>query len=206
MTADWNSYSINTMRVWTIQPEEVASRLENGVPYRCVPEKSELLYLDGEPDEMFTSAYNWMVRQLNTRVSPPPPGVTYPVWSWMKWHNQYRKPDLRYNMFDYARDKSLVIIELDVEDDLVLPSDFSGWHSVLNNSPLLNYDELDELDIYWEELSEKGLPLDYPEKWTGGFKEESWERIFDIHQDDVDTVQVCFWEITPEQVIKVYRR
>lgn len=55
------------MKLWTLQPEDVAQMCAEGESYRCQAEKSEHLFFQGEVDEDFT---RWM-RECSTRYTCP---------------------------------------------------------------------------------------------------------------------------------------
>ena len=102
--------------------------------------------------ELAFPEYNWMVDQMKKRL--PNYNCEYPIWLWLK------RPDLRYGGH---LEKGLrgVLLEVDIDENDVLLSDFIAWHCVLNN---------DFLSISEDE--ENGI--------TNITKEESWERIFDL--------------------------
>ena len=75
------------MILWTMQPVEVWQEIQETGVYRCDPARSSM------PE--FTDMYEWLIRQMEQRIGPPPAGVTYPVWAWYMQNGKHRKPDLR---------------------------------------------------------------------------------------------------------------
>lgn len=63
--------------------------------------------------------YQWLSKQLASRVSPPPKGIRYPVWAWYSWEGK-RRPDLR----TYRDEAPGIMLELDIPDNEVLLSDY----------------------------------------------------------------------------------
>lgn len=169
------------MRLWSLQPESIIQRLKEGIPYHCDPSMSELL-----EDESFLKAYKWLTTQMETKTSKPPDKVTFPVWAWAKSNGKTKKPDKRTLMFNkYPKDYR--IIELEVDESRILLSDFDLWHNVLNSFPILTDEEYDKEIYNLMSINEV---------------EETWEQIFNITA--VNDIQACFWEIRPEDVIKIY--
>ncbi|MFE5321617.1 DUF3841 domain-containing protein [Paenibacillus sp. NPDC056579] len=116
-------------------------------------------YLEGNPEYAgyLIKEYQWMISQMKKRL--PNYHGEFPIWLWPK------KPDMRSTgHFDSQTRCVRITIELDDED--VLISDFMEWHIVLSDGFNAN-NEQEYDDYYAGKLSIT--------------KEESWERIFDLH-------------------------
>lgn len=115
-------------------------------------------YLIGNPEfvwEELLEPYHWMMLQIKKKLSNY--SGEYPIWLWTE------KPDLRksghFNGGTHA-----VSLEVEIQSDRVLLSDFDAWHVILNNGFFALNEE--EFDAYYRgEVSKT--------------KEESWERLFD---------------------------
>ncbi|WP_123040555.1 DUF3841 domain-containing protein [Cohnella candidum] len=137
------------MKFWTVQHID---------SWNIAKEKG---YLEGNPDyifEEFLDSYRWMMEQMTKRL------VNYqgnfPIWLWLK------KPDLRKSGHLNKKERG-VLLEVELNKDEVLISDFMAWHIVLCNDFLA----LTEAE---DDLFEAGkLPMT---------KEESWTRIFDYKE------------------------
>lgn len=134
------------MQYWTIQTVEAWNQAQ------------ALGFLKGNPEyvwQEFMRSYRWMISQMKQRM--PRYDGEFPVWLWTG------RPDLRFSG-RLAKGQRGVLLEVRLEADDVLISDFQAWHMVLNDHFLA----LTERE---EELYDNGaLALT---------KEESWERIFD---------------------------
>lgn len=181
------------MRLWSLQPLEIAEKVAAGERFIADPKLAICYNLD----ESFTKSYHWLVGFMEETI-PRPSDVTIPIWAWHTNYGLQKKPDRRFGMFkNYEKDD--VIIELEVPDELVLLTDFEDWHHVLNNFPMFTKEE--------DELSESGNWLAGYDDWEipiydEAFKLESWKRV--AHSSG-QFVQACFWAIEPEYFVKIHR-
>jgi len=171
------------MKLWSLQPKEIAEGLLRGEAYVCKPELSGLY-----EEDCFKFAYGWLVEAMQKTI-PKPEHVTIPAWAWHTHNGVNTKPDRRTYMFRrsyYADDE--VILELEVPDSEVLLTDFDLWHSVLNNIEIISDEEYyaDEDRVY-----------------TAEEKAATWQQIFEVK--DVEFVQACLWEIKPEHVVRIHK-
>lgn len=107
-------------------------------------------YLEGDKDyicEHYIDAYHWMMSMMSIKMVNY--GGEYPVWY---------SDDIVFAKDILTENDILLEIELDNNEYLV--SDFNSWHCVLNDYSLTKDEEEFEEDIL--------------------NKEESWERIFDL--------------------------
>jgi hypothetical protein len=126
----------------------------------------------------FSEPYYWMMNQMKSRLDKY--NGELPVWVWLK------KPDMRSGGH-FRRGTQCVRVELILNDEDVLLSDFLDWHCVLNN----NYVSDNEQD--WE---------DYIYAEDNGFdkeeiKNKSWEKIFQW-----DRIREVEWEGSEERVLQ----
>ncbi|MEA1894498.1 MAG: DUF3841 domain-containing protein [Euryarchaeota archaeon] len=127
------------MRLWTIQTKEAWERAGK----LGVLEFNEIV--DKDIDDWFRPAYDWMAGQLEERVKEYPCNK-YPIWAW-----HHPKPDLRRSGH-LPRDTMGVRVEILVNSDRVLLSDFEAWHAVLNCWYLSLSEEGSDS---WDERSER---------------------------------------------------
>ena len=178
------------MKLWTIQPIEVWKELETTGRFICNIDKSE--FVSGAP--IIHNAYDWLVAQMEKRISPRPMDVSYPIWAWYRIDGENKKPDFRTDMFRYEAKVHNVCIELALDETDVLLSCYEAWHSVLNNG-FFN-DETDEEK--WEKKDEWFESLRGKEREDA--KLASWQNIFVL---DEPYVQATFWELRMEDVCNV---
>lgn len=120
------------MKLWSIQSPEAYAHLQDRG------------WLSGDPDFErewgwtpsqawgFKPAYDWMVREMTTRLGPAPDGAQYPVWAWARPPRPTRSgaPDMRS-----GRDEGpCILLELEIPPANILLSDHGLWHMVLNGS------------------------------------------------------------------------
>lgn len=175
----------------TMQPPAVWEAIQATGVYR--PEESLMETL---PD--FKPAYEWMVKQMESRIGPRPDGVQWPVWAWYMNNNRTGHLDLRRS--ENRCFEPTVCIEIEIPDDQVLLSAFIDWHNVLNDGFCTN--DLDEYEAL-EKLTEV-LPIEEAKR----IKEETWTRIFDLSprpEGPVSDIQATFWQLRLEQVRCVRR-
>jgi hypothetical protein len=180
------------MILWTIKPFSWWTSLkENG---RIT---GDLAKIKSDPnnfyEDQFQQAYGWMIEQMKQRlpVQPPNPSA-YPIWAWYQRSNaKKRRPDLRsYRHKAYGHHTR---IKFEIDDKLVLLSDFETWHYILNDFIIRpeeeNFDTEDEVLPFTEEE-----------------KVKSWDHIFDLDFScplEEAVIQATFWELKLEQVKEV---
>ena len=187
------------MILWTIQDMAAWERLQrNGV-----------LRADGRRVwPHFRDAYRWMSEQMRLRL--PPNQARYPLWGWYRWDGTGRpRPDLRASAH-LPRGTAGVRIEIELDDNLVLLSDFEAWHCVLNRC--FNSLNEGEFEAFHAEMDAAGVvgPWPYPDPF-GSRVESSWQRIFDLEGGDEDwcgpasrrCVQATFWELALSRIRRV---
>ena len=184
------------MRIWTIQPADLYEKLK----------AKKVLFADGRRCyDHFRPAYSWMIDQMRRRL--PPSRARFPWWGWYRWSGKDRaKPDLRAGGH-LPKGIRGVRIELDIDPEEVLLSDFSDWHFPLNNFFL----PLDETEDERFEQEEKRTRFTFSGARTSPLQSvvfASWERIFDLSRECRDwrgrfratDVQATFWELRIEDV------
>lgn len=112
------------MILWTIQTENAWREFQSTGVLRGTRKRIM--------EQVWDSPYQWMIRQMEQRIAPPPTPGAYPVWAWMQWENTKRpKPDLRARGH-LPKCESGIRIEFECPDSFALLSDFDLWHFVLN--------------------------------------------------------------------------
>lgn len=192
------------MRLWTIQGIEIYEQLiRDGVAYCTKP-------LWGDMDD-FMFAYHWMTIQMRKRIGDPPiDGMEYPMWAWYQYDSAKKNKPPR-SPFDVKEGIS-AYMEIEVPDKKVLFSDFSNWHSVLNQWALNNWKSIDKKTDLLEKIAGRRLDFnEYPEDIKKEI-EQSWEAIFDLDRRDKEvgrthkrnrSIQATFWALYPENVVSV---
>ena len=187
------------MRIWTMQPAGLYAKLES----------KGILLTDGRRCyRQFTPAYQWMMAQMRHRLLPSP--AKFPWWGWCRWEGKRRaKPDLRAGGY-LRKGQRGVRIELELEDEEVLLSDFSDWHYVLNEWYLSDNEAEDErFERALKKLGHK-RPAPYPEPLRAKMQ-DSWQRIFELGGGDPAwrgkpsrrSIQATFWELRLKDVVAV---
>ena len=177
------------MIIWTLQPKSWWDIL-NSQGFINLDRDKFLTESTEEAEfirEYYLKSYDWMVEQMKLRISGYSSSQSLlPLWGWYQWDSSKKKtPDLRH----YRNLKNHVRIEFEIDESLVLLSDFETWHFVLNNWMLRN-DELDREEP----------------KFSDEEKIKSWDQIFDLEffgPRDTRCIQATFWELRIDQVRKV---
>lgn len=182
------------MRAWTIQTLDAHEVLQDGRTWRARGSRVPSQWRD---------AYVWMTRQMHSRLGPPARQGQAPIWAWREWRGRSRaRPDLRARGH-LPPGTDGVRLELEVEEDRLLPSDFELWHYVLNGWYLPA--------SHGDERSFEALATDAARDEVRGRIEASWQRIFDIARIDrrytappaERSIQCVLWEIRPRDVRRV---
>lgn len=184
------------MRIWTIQPAGLYEILKS----------RQILLADGRRCYHGTAlAYRWMIDQMRRRL--PPSQARFPWWGWYRWRGKENaKPDLRSGGHLPKGTKG-VRLELDLNPQEVLLSDFADWHFPLNDF-FLPFDET-ESEQFDREEKEAGYDCRGPRPEPLQSRVlTSWERIFDFTRECRDwrgrfrarDIQATFWELRMEHV------
>ena len=190
------------MRLWTVQGIKIYDQLQKvGVAYCTKPVWGN--------DSKFVYAYHWMAEQMKKRIGDPPiEGIEYPIWAWYQYDSAKKNKPPRSPM-DFC-DGLSAYMEIEIPDNEVLLSDYSSWHSVLNQGPIENwrrlFKEMDKADAAAGKMLELN---EYPEDLRLRI-ENSWEPVFDLdRRDDVTgrkhkrnrSIQATFWVLRKENLI-----
>ena len=172
------------MRVWTIQAPEVLEVLRSGAVWRAVESRVEPAWLP---------AYRWMAREMRGRLGAPRDHHQAPIWVWCQWRGVSRpRPDLRHRGH-LPKGTSGVLVELELDEERILRSDFDLWHYALNGwylpESLANEREFDA----------------HPDR---GRIAPSWRRMFDLEwrnrrytaAREAKSIQGVTWELRPQDV------
>ena len=191
------------MRLWTAQGIAIYKQLQNeGIAY-CTKPNTDY--------PVFMRAYHWMAEQMRQRIGEPPiAGIEFSMWAWYQYNSAKDKKPPRSPL--YVSEGVSAFIEIEIPDNQVLLSDFSSWHSPLNEGPLNDwkriFKETDRLD------KEAGRLLSFDEYPSNIQKdiEKSWEGVFDLDTRNKDlgrthkrnrSIQATFWALKPEHIISV---
>ena len=204
--------SVPAMILWTIQPSEVWRILQTDGVFRLVRKIVERNSFLGD-DACWRSAYSWMIDQMRSRLPHSPPNEdSFPIWAWFQWMNAgKRRPDLRHRQ--YRSVAPSVRIELEINDDLVLPSDFEQWHFALNYW-YLPASERDHDDFAYATRKRKVDPYEQKsvsDNYCHQRIVKSWERMFKLdwtdeyiaHPRSEKSIQATFWQLRMHMVRSV---
>lgn len=194
------SDSKTKLQLWSIQTVGAYQELR----------RTGVLSVSGDHiDPSFARAYRWMGSELERRVAKPP-GFTgsYPVWAWFQYDGLHRKkPRLRDAGLLEPGSKG-VLLDLIVEPELVLLSDFQKWHAVLNED-YLPIDSCDQ-DAFddWVSSADDSEEM---KRLVRDRVEASWSRIFDVEARASDCwegpekreIQAVLWQIEATMVSSV---
>jgi hypothetical protein len=156
--------------------------------------------------EGFTLAYAWMAERMDKRLpARRPTHDVLPLWAWYQYDgSRKRKPDLRC-AGHLPRGEQGVRIEFEIDDGLVLLSDFELWHYVLNYWYLPA--SMGRGEDFEARLAKQGLSFHIAKPLPDPVLDEeirvSWERIFDLEWAEKDiaapraqkSIQATFWEL-----------
>ncbi|MCM3273989.1 DUF3841 domain-containing protein [Paenibacillus elgii] len=139
----------------------------------------EIGYLEGNQKYIPSShieAYKWMMEQMEKKI--PKYNGEYPIWLFLS------KPQTQ---------ERFVILEIELDEDDVLLSDFYGFQFIINNCSLINEND-EEYDEYLyaecDTMKEK-------------LKRKSWDNIFDLNRKQL-SLQGTTGRVELSKVIKVY--
>lgn len=185
------------IKAWTFVPDSLLASVLCGAITECPVEKS-----DDEPS--FRMAYAWMMDRMDESGIVGRKADISPWWCWLQVGDGYTKPT---NM-DGGEGFSL--LELRLNPEQVLFSDFSMWHTVLNY--WLNAD--DEVgEMFDQSLEALGLNIyqmkPLPEPYHSQVQ-NSWRDIFRLDFVNGFTsslerkgIQGVFWSLTPDMIVGV---
>lgn len=154
------------MRLWMIAPESVWLDLQ----------RTGELHADADLTwDIFRPFYDWMRRQMATRIACYQGGALW--WAWRQYDARHPKPDLRNRrLHDFPAGAYGVRLTLEVPDDEVLLSDCDLWAGmVLNDRPVTLSQAEDDA---WDTLPR--------EQQTRAAREQTWTRIFELEHQEAD--------------------
>ncbi len=183
------------IKLWTRQDKSILNDLEEKGVYRVKKE-----YIDKKMDtisDFYFKIYDWYTKKAS-EIVPKPKGVEYPIWL-STTSDVMLQPT-----------KGTVILEVEVDEDLVIITDFEKWGYVANWMYLpLNEDDEKKHD---KELRKYGIgdetALIMGDK--GNFYPllkdkiiKSWDRLFDNSYKLSDSTQGTIWELKKEWITNI---
>ena len=160
----------DAMRLWTIQTEAA---------YRRLITDGQLIADAASCDPDFARPYEWMLGEMKRRLRSERPTPDATLWAWSRWDPPSRnRPDLR-SRGHLLPGASGYRIELDVNADDFLLSDFNLWHYVLNYwyVPTCERDN----DLFDSKHNAHRYDWDHPPSPdVHDLIAKSWDRIFDL--------------------------
>lgn len=112
--------------------------------------------------EWFLDSYTWMMNQMSKRL--PNYKEEYPVWLWLSTDNI---------SFSELLQDNYVLLEVKLDENQVLISNFDAWHFVLNDS---HFDE-EDTSITKEESWEYIFNKEKLAKWNYEFEKEDLQEV-----------------------------
>lgn len=159
-------YSIQELSAWI--------HLKTHGKYFADQKKSLFLYGDGDEYQEGIIAYDWLKNQYLKRKHIDTSAL---VWAWQKYNNKTDLFEAKMNRY-YPNQ---AMIKLNVPDNIPLLSDFDDWNCCLNYGYVgENEQDIDDFYSGCDMMNAK----DYNECVI-----KSWQRIFNIHKADIDTIQ-----------------
>lgn len=197
------------LTLWTVQPIKWYEKL---LQERVIFGRKDLSDWYKDDDVGFIKAYDWLVVQMEKRISPKPFENALPIWAWYHYLNVDKKrPDLRSSGF-LPKGQKGVRIEFRKKESEILLSDFDLWHCVLNYFFITDNEKEDaEFDAL---LNKFGLKFTERENVPVQIHEiiiKSWEKILDMNYSseysvspfDKKSIQATFWSLSVNEIIKV---
>ncbi len=192
------------MKLWTIQPLE---------RYKELLEKKEIFStIEYETEEYFRRAYDWLIGEMEIRISPKPFLNSSPIWAWYQYSSvNKRKPDMReVRAGRWGVDE--VRIEFEKDEREVPLFDFDLWHLPLNNGNICDNEKEDA--AFDKIFFKKGGVYTEPSTYTPEIQEmimEHWDKVFDMsycpkysaRPFEQKRVQATFWSLKLDEVLKV---
>ena len=181
--------------IFTRQNENAIRILDEEGVFRMKPEWIKKKY--GDISDYFMKAYDWLSMESARRV-PKPPGVSYPVWC---------SVDEGYMLRQVPGE---VVFKLNIDKDKVIYFDSPKWDMILNHM-YIPLDAQDE-EKFYEELRRRGIPSQFNlyDHNQGHYYpdllrkiRDSWQRLFEIKEWNMFTVQANIWEFHPEDVVEI---
>ena len=152
-----------------------------------------------------------MADQMRRRIGEPPiKGIEFPMWAWYQYNSAKSNKPPR-SLHD-ADDGLSAYMEIEIQDNEVLLSDFSSWHSVLNEGPIDDWKRIwRQMERLEKEAGRRMTFDDYPLELQKEI-EKSWEGVFDLDRGKKEkyyrhrrnlSIQATFWALKPEHVVSV---
>lgn len=137
------------MKFWSVQSIDILDYIREHGVLQGVSEFSKEMDMD--------TAYSYMKSKYVEYTNYSFKEGEELVWLWTK------KPQIVKDEDGYVYDKDHVLLEIEIDRNLVLLSDYDIWHFVLN-------------DFAIEEYSESEEEIEYSEEE----KIKSWEKVFNL--------------------------
>lgn len=200
----------NTLTLYTFQPIfvwECLNELGFFHPF-FVDEVDSFLKEEKENDWGFFHAYQWLKYQMNQK------GIKYHhaneqiIWAWYQWAGENKKaPDKRYqSVYNYFEDP-YVLLELEINPERVLLSDYDAWHYVLNYWHLSSDRESEKFSKSFDFYRKKplaGLANEQIQNtWLSIFDLDKSKKILNIESNN-QQIQATFFELFFNDVKKVH--
>lgn len=207
------------MKLYSFQPLKVWQELEKN-KYYCPKNifETEEFFLQEKKEKInlnyqwgFIDSYQWLAKQMIVKnvLKSIRNKNNHIIWSWYQWYGCNKKqPDKRFSSVYNFYEEPFVMLELEIEDNRVLLSDYEAWHYVLNYWYLNNERKTEDFVKKYDFYKEK--PLN--NKKAHDFLINSWQQIFDIksitktlqYSKEQQAIQATFFDLYLSDVKMVH--
>ena len=198
------------MKLYTFQRNPVWETIQKEGFYHPFNlfEKDKFLKEQCKEDWGFSHSYVWLKEQMLKRNVAHINHNEHLIWAWHKWYGAKSKPDKRYSAVFSFFPEPFVMMELDIDPNRILLSDYDAWHWVLNYNYLVAEGEDDAFLAKHNYYKERPLA----DAEADAEIRKSWENVFDLDKSreivqstpDHQCVQATFFEIFKKDVKKVH--
>lgn len=168
-------------------------------------------FLKEEKDKSwgFYHSYEWLKDEMKNKQIKKIYNDSNLIWAWYQWAGVKKKsPDKRFKSVYSYFEEPYVMLELNIETDRVLLSDYDAWHFILNYWYLSKERESEKFSKTYDYYGNKPLiDINGDEKIR-----ETWKKCFDMKlsreilkiKKTQQQIQATFYEILYEDVKKVH--
>lgn len=198
------------MKLYTFQPNFIWETIQKEGFYHPFDlfNKSEFLKENLKQSWGFAQSYQWLKEKMLQKGIVHYKHNEHIIWAWQQWSGNKLKPDKRYSSVFSFYDEPFVMMELEIDPNRVLLTDYDAWHFVLNYWMLASEEESDKFCKTYNYFKEKPLLNSEADIQL----KKSWENIFDLkkvrtlleYPREQQCVQATFFEIFKDDVKKVH--
>lgn len=156
----------------------------------------------------FLSSYRWLREEMLKKNIKYDINNSHLIWAWYQWGGSKKPiPDKRYSCVYNYFENPYVMLELEIDSERVLLSDYDAWHWVLSYSYLEKTRKADAFD-----KAHKHLKKPYLQGIAHETLSSSWHNIFDMkcsrdilgYSKKDQQIQATFFELFYTDIKKVH--